>query len=269
MNILATLNMNYMKIFCVMLSSLLRTNPGKIDVYLLRGKAELDCTEAERILGQRGTVTQIPVGGDFSDAPITDRYPVEMYYRIFAAKYLPESLDRILYLDPDLIVNKPLDALYNTEMGLNYFAAASHTGRMLRMLNEIRLDMPDESPYINSGVMLMNLNLLRREQDRDEVYDYISTHKNKLILPDQDIISGLYGDRIIPLDPYRYNMTERLFILHRQNIGFMGVDWVRENSAIIHYCGRNKPWKPNYLGKLGVFYDEEAGRLSRAQEISD
>ena len=32
--------------------------------------------------------------------------------------------------------------------------------------------------------------------------------------------------------------------------------WVRRHSAIIHYCGRNKPWKKNYLGKLDVFWHE-------------
>ena len=71
--------------------------------------------------------------------------------------------------------------------------------------------MDDDSPYINSGVMLMNLGLLRREQSTDEVYSYIEEHKGKLLLPDQDIISGLYGEKIMPLDPVKYNMTEKLY----------------------------------------------------------
>ncbi len=40
--------------------------------------------------------------------------------------------------------------------------------------------------------------------------------------------------------------------------------WVRQNTVLIHYCGRNKPWKPRYIGELGVFYDEflrELGEL--------
>ena len=61
--------------------------------------------------------------------------------------------------------------------------------------------------------MLMNLRKLRAEQNVDDVYDFIEEHRRSLVLPDQDIISGLYGEDILPLDPYRYNMTERLFAL--------------------------------------------------------
>ena len=102
----------------------------------------------------------------------------------------------------------------------------------------------------------------RQEQDFRAVFDYIRAHKGKLMLPDQDIISGLYGERIIPLDPCRYNMTERLFLFHRQSGDRMDLDYVRQNAVIIHYCGRNKPWKPGYMGELNVFYNEAVSQMS-------
>ena len=58
---------------------------------------------------------------------------------------------------------------------------------------------------------------MRAEQDTQAVFDYMDAHKGRLMLPDQDIISALYGQRILPLDPIRYNMTEKLFSLHRYN----------------------------------------------------
>ena len=36
------------------------------------------------------------------------------------------------------------------------------------------------------------------------------------------------------------------------------LSWVKENAAIIHYCGSNKPWKKNYIGVLDCFYHEVA-----------
>ena len=45
----------------------------------------------------------------------------------------------------------------------------------------------------------------------------------------------------------------------------MNLDWVREHSAIIHYCGKNKPWKEKYIGSLGIFYYEAEQRMK--QEI--
>ena len=41
----------------------------------------------------------------------------------------------------------------------------------------------------------------------------------------------------------------------------LNLDWVRENSVVIHYCGRNKPWKSGYVGVLGVFYNEAKAKM--------
>ena len=51
-------------------------------------------------------------------------------------------------------------------------------------------------------------------------------------------------------------MTELLYQTHSPFEKNLDIDWVRNNSIIIHYCGRNKPWKPNYIGKLDIFYNE-------------
>ncbi len=264
-NILVTLDSNYIPYLNVMLFSLMSSNPDEyFRVFLLNNKVEKsDVESSEKILGDSGTLKLVKIKETELDAaPTTDRYPKEIYYRIFAAKYLPQDIERVLYLDPDLIVNNGIRALYDMDMGNNYFAAASHIGGVLHFINEIRLDMGEESPYINSGVMLMNLAQLRKEQRFEEVFEYIRNHKSKLILPDQDIISGLYGDRIIALDPFKYNMTERLFAFRFRNGGRSGLKDVRENAVIIHYCGRNKPWKNNYVGRLNVFYDETVKRMN-------
>ncbi len=262
-NILVTLDENYLKQLNVMLYSMLRKNPGCIfDVYLLHSRiAENAFGPTQEILMNRGTLIPIKVSDlGLEDAPISARYPEEIYYRIFAARYLPSSLERVLYLDPDLIVNGSLSALYSLPMDGFYFAAASHTGTILKKMNELRLDLKD-SPYINSGVMLMNLSLLREEQNFDEVFSFIEKRKMTLVLPDQDIISGLYGGKIYALDAFKYNMTEALFQTHAPFEKSLTLDWVRENSVIIHYCGRNKPWKEAYFGQLDIFYTETVKRI--------
>lgn len=262
--ILVTLNEAYLPHLNVMLSSLRHTNPGeRFEIYLLHSSipdAALSPTRA--ILGPENALFPIRAdAGRLAEAPTTSRYPTEMYYRIFAAKYLPEALERVLYLDPDVVVNGPVRPLYETPMGDCLFAAASHVRELFRRVNELRLDMDERSPYINSGVMLMNLSRLRAEQREDEVFDYIERHSSALLLPDQDVLSGLYGPRILPLDPLRYNMTERLAALRG-----LEPDWVRQNSVLIHYCGRNKPWKKHYAGRLGFFYQDALARMEAEAE---
>lgn len=268
MNILVTLNSGYIPPLKVMLTSLLQSNPdSSVTVYILhRSLTGQELAEVAAVLGERGAVRGIEINDErLAEAPVTDRYPTEMYYRIFAAHYLPKELERVLYLDPDLVVKGSLSELYQLELEECFFAAASHVKGTMQRINEVRLDMEESGPYINSGVMLMNLPLLRQEQDAAEVFRYIEQHKKVLFLPDQDIISGLYSGRILPIDPYRYNMTERLFMLRPNSEAWLDLEWVRENAVIIHYCGRNKPWREPYIGKLNVFYDEALARLTKAE----
>ncbi|MBQ5327283.1 MAG: glycosyltransferase family 8 protein [Oscillospiraceae bacterium] len=258
MNILVTLNQGYIRPLCTMLYSLSLAHPDTVlDVYVMNKSFTDDDYSFiyKNIKSENIVLHDIKVDDSMlRDAPVTDRYPLEMYYRIFASKFLPENLDKILYLDPDLVVLKNLSELYNTELADNFYAAASHVSRPLQKFNEIRLQMDTKGPYINSGVMLMNLKLLRRKQDFVRVFEYIDKNKNVLFLPDQDIISAVYSEKIITVDPYIYNMTERMLHSPKSIKNCIDAEWVDKNSAIIHYCGRNKPWKCNYTGCLDKYY---------------
>lgn len=267
-NLLVTLDENYLTQLGVMLFSLIRSNPDcALNVYLLHSSIpENALLPTEKLLSGHGRLFPIQVRDlDLEQAPTTARYPKEIYYRIFAARYLPATLDRVLYLDPDLIVNGSIPPLYCTPMEGYYFAAATHIRAFFHKVNSMRLDMDDDSPYINSGVMLMNLELLRKEQNLEDVFCFIEKHKSLLVLPDQDIISGLYGSKILTLDAFRYNMTERLYQMHAPFEKDMTLDWVRKNAVIIHYCGRNKPWKENYKGILDVFYQETVAKKESSE----
>jgi len=258
LNILVTLNSGYVRPLCVMLRSLIKCNPcTHFEIYAVnKSLSETDFSYIRsKVPDDSYNLHNIKIDDSMlKNAPVTDRYPHEMYYRIFAAKFLPDCVDRILYLDPDLVILKPLDKLYNTNLGDNYFAAASHVGKPLQKINEIRLQMDSKGPYINSGVMLMNIALLRREQNLDEVFSYIEKNRHILFLPDQDIISAVYCDKIMTIDPYIYNMTEKMLLSVKSIKNDVDFEWVQQNSAIVHYCGRNKPWNDNYIGSLDCFY---------------
>ena len=268
MNILVTLNAGYLPQLEVMLFSLLRQQRGRpVTVYVANSsltQEQLDQVSRKLACPHCTLVDTKAPAHLFEGAPITSRYPKEMYYRIFAGQLLPRQVERILYLDPDLVVINPLDELWELEMGENLFAAATHIQEPLRTFNEFRLGSKTSGPYINSGVMLMNLPQMRRHVKEEEVFAYIDKYKNLLMLPDQDVISALYGEKIVDIDAYRYNLSERMYTLSRikgEEEGRLTLDWVRENAAIIHYCGRNKPWKENYMGSLNRFYHECKGAL--------
>lgn len=259
-NILVTLNRSYLKVLSTMLYSLSQSDmDGVFTVYIAHNSLTAEDFAALGSLLPRTNLVDVRLSNDLlENAPVSDRYPTEMYYRIFAAQYLPKNLDRILYLDPDIIVINSLRALYSIDFKDHLFAAASHIeSRSFQEFNRLRLNLSAQSKYINSGVMMMNLSLLRTEQSTQQVFDFIAEHKNSLLLPDQDVLNALYTDRIIFLDPLIYNLGEKY--LHLKNMHLpkdrqLDVDWVRQHTAIIHYYGRNKPWKENFHGVLGGFY---------------
>ena len=102
--------------------------------------------------------------------------------------------------------------------------------------------------------------------DFKEICDYTNKRKNSLILPDQDILTALYGDKVKVVDTLRYNLSDRILVVYNADLSHKKIDvsWVRENGVIIHYCGKNKPWKDNYVGTLGVFYQESKQCEQRA-----
>ncbi|HBV87150.1 MAG TPA: glycosyltransferase family 8 protein [Desulfosporosinus sp.] len=262
MNVLVTLNSNYLSQLVVMLTSLIKSNP-RIHFFVYIAHTSLtrqDFAFIDQYVNTSiCTIVDIKISTDmFSDAPITRRYPKEMYYRILAAHYLPKHLDRILYLDPDVVVINSLNKLYHIDLRENFFAAASDVYKPLEKLNKVRLKMPKSSTYVNSGVMILNLTLLRQQQNILEVFDYINMYKNRFIFPDQDVINGLYFSRTLVISPKIFNLSEVYCFIHnlhpKNKDCKIDLDWIRRHTVIIHYCGKNKPWKENYKGILGVFY---------------
>ena len=105
-NILVTLDRNYLKVLSVMLYSLSQSDPDAVfTVYVANNSLTEDDFSSLRTLIPRTEFVDVRVCDELlSGAPISDRYPKEMYFRLFAAQYLPQELDRILYLDPDLVI---------------------------------------------------------------------------------------------------------------------------------------------------------------------
>ena len=178
-----------------------------------------------------------------------------MYYRLLAGHLLPPDVERVLYLDPDILVINPLRPLWETALGDHLFAACAHTGKteLVSSVNRVRLGV--ENDYFNSGVLLMDLARCRQEIVPQELFDYAAAHMNTLILPDQDMLNALFGDRVLPLSDVRWNYDARDY--HGYFVtsgGEVDMDWIMAHTAILHFCGKAKPWKRNYRYRFGALY---------------
>lgn len=260
-NLLFCVNQKMLGLMSACLKSLLRSGGyGYYDVFVLHSDLEESIQRAmERDFQERVTFHFLQVPEElFADFPETARYPRQIYYRLAAPLLLPRELDRILYLDVDVVVINSLRTFYEMDFESSYFVGCTHTREFLTKLNQARLQSDKAVAYINTGVLLMNLNVLRQVIRLEEISAYVREHEKALILPDQDILTALYGDKIKLADSLRYNLSDRVLNFYNGSHPKekRDVNWVRRNTAIIHYCGRNKPWNEGYTGTLGVFYRE-------------
>lgn len=263
-NVLVTINRGYVKHFYVMLTSLLDNTVTAVNVYVMHD--DLTEQDEEDIRNRFSTVSFsfIFMEKFFCDGfPTTKRYPYTVYYRIFAPLLLPKTLDRILYLDCDLIVHNSIDEFYDGDFKGNLLIACSHAGAFLRLINKIRLGGKKNSVYMNTGVLLMNLPLLRKSIDLEQVKAYTRRCKRRLILFDQDILYALFGHRVLRENTLRYNLSDRQIFWHnRFHCKKITAEWLEENNVIAHYIGRNKPWRKGYKGILGKYYHEYAEKAN-------
>ena len=145
MNFLFTLDKNYIEPLKMCLISILRF-PSKDgwNVYIITKNTEdfNDFAENMERLKEGLKIHLIEADDSiFKGFPETVRYSKVVYYRIFASEFLPKNMDRVLYLDPDIIVINSLEELYNTDLDRYYYAACSHTKTFLNDVNRIRLGM--------------------------------------------------------------------------------------------------------------------------------
>lgn len=257
--ILMTLDQNYLPRLQVLLTSLSTSQPDeKPDIWLMHSRIPEDALRPVSrqcsLLGFRFHPVLID-GSAFEDAPSSEQYPHEMYYRLLAAQFLPEHLERVLYLDPDILVINRLRPLWETDLAGNIFAAASHTGKtdFANNINQLRLGT--NCNYLNSGVLLIDLDRARKEIRARDIFRYTRDHGKELLLPDQDILNVLYGQRTLEIDDAVWNYDARNYnnYLLRSG-GAYDMDQVMKHTAILHFCGKSKPWQKGYIHRFGILY---------------
>ncbi|MCQ2004426.1 glycosyltransferase family 8 protein [Rhizobium sp. NRK18] len=146
-------------------------------------------------------------------------------YRCAMGSLLPDTVEKILYIDCDTLVLKPLDRLYNTDLD-GKIAAAHRTP--LDHLSDMGVDANE---YFNSGVMLIDLALWRKSRVEAETFDVLAAHGPRLKMWDQCALNIVLAGKTAPLD------SEYNHLVNRPPVGGHYVV-----PTILHYAGHRKPW---------------------------
>ena len=265
-NLLVTLNSNYIPPLTVMLRSLMLADPAEeFTVFVAHSSltaSDIAAVEAAVDLS-RTKICPIEIDPQLmNDAPVLKRITKETYYRLLATDYLPQELDRVLYIDPDTLIIKSIKDFYNIDFGGCAIAGATHVFGPVKLFNLVRLGLPASAKYLNAGILMMNLELMRKSYSVQDIFEFIRKNTKKLMLGDQDVINALYGTRAIELSSVEYNCDEKI-CFYKQ----LKLDDVRRRTVIIHYNGKHKPWKPKYKGIMKPIWDEYATQKGQKNAV--
>jgi lipopolysaccharide biosynthesis glycosyltransferase len=164
----------------------------------------------------------------------------EAYIRLFAPAILDAQIERVIYLDCDLVVVGDLQDLWDTDLKDCALAAVPDPFGAYR---KAALGMPGGAAYINSGVLLLDLAKWRSQGLSSRVIAYVEQAGGELMFHDQDAINAVLHATTRPLD-YRWNFQAKM-LRPSQSAGLAdrkAIDVARPAPAIIHYTSVRKPW---------------------------
>ena len=166
------------------------------------------------------------------------------WYRIFLPRLLA-GVDRLLFLDCDLVVADSVAELWATDVEDHYLAAVTNVFMVDHLFRVDELGLSDPRDYFNAGVMLMNLDAMRRDGCTEAMYEYGTAHAAELVFRDQDVLNVILGRRRKALHP-RWNVMNSVvrFPYSPDVFGVRAVEEARRAPAIRHFegPGLNKPW---------------------------
>jgi len=201
-------------------------------------------------------ITWLPVDDTlFASAPLKFSYITRTtYYRLAIDQLLPDSVERVLYLDGDTIVRDSLRKLLTFDIDDYVLAATpeyvspSNLPQPRFVPHPPRMGWPAHTPYFNAGVLYINMNMWRQQNIYEQCLEYYQAnadHPSKLDFQDQDILNAvLVGKwkRVGPafnfapwaMDPQRFSDPGPRPLI--------GNDIPQIGPAIVHYTGTIKPW---------------------------
>ncbi len=160
-----------------------------------------------------------------------------VYYRLLIPELLDKSIEKVLYLDCDLIVKDSLLPLW--EMQLTDYAIAAVAEPHFQRHHSLGLSA--DAPYFNSGVMLINLPVWHRENISERALAFLEKNPDRIEFWDQDALNVVLQGIWLSLQPCWNQQSAHLKLLTTE--GLTPDEWEGlESPAVIHYSSKHKPW---------------------------
>lgn len=212
MAVMLIMNNKFAPLAYPMLLSLISNNTSKISFYIITDDLTNDNRDNLKVfLSKRGcSVYLIDIDCKiFSQYQSTDQFPPLLYSKIAPHLFLPNSINRILYLDIDVIVCGDLIEFYNQDFQNKYICACYGWKAFRAKFFDYNNKLSDDVDAFNSGVVLYNLDAMRNNISLAlyaEWYDnFISKNAQYQVQYEEWLMVNVMRNRICYTMPFDYN----------------------------------------------------------------
>lgn len=256
MHIVFASDTNYAEFVAVVIVSAIANNHDYIHFHLLSNGIDADTINVltNHIPTVRGELHIYDIKD--IDKRLQIRVPetiaISAYARLFLPSILPADIEKVLYVDCDTVIADDLSEFWNTDLHDMYVAGILDT--LPNNESKEKVGMRADDAYINSGVLLINLDMWRKDHIQQKFIDFLLAHNGNVHHHDQGLINGVCRDRICIVPP-QYNCTSNYFshpyaLLERTNTPFYSEQECQEamaHPAILHFTEGfyNRPWIAN------------------------
>jgi lipopolysaccharide biosynthesis glycosyltransferase len=191
------------------------------------------------------------------------RFSAAVHLRFHLPARVPPSCRRLLYLDADVVVVDDLSPLWAWDMGDATVAAVEDDTRAFQL---DRLRGEALTTYVNSGVLLMDVERWRGRRTTERLVETMSRRGAELMMPDQDAVNLVLRDELALLGR-RWNVQRPTFFESRRTLGLEAHEHraLVRDPGIVHFTDFSKPWHATDQHPLGVLYR----RLRRRTPFAD
>lgn len=274
MNIVFNCDENYAPYLSVTLASLIKHHPEKsLNLYVLEMGISKISKEfvRKRFQSEKVKLHFITVNEeDFNALPQTVAYISKVTYaRLLMGQYLPQGLDRVLYLDVDIIVNDNLTALY--EMDLAGKSLGAGIDLFVEAMGDYKANIGLAGcAYFNSGVLLIDLNRYRQKEMLKEASEYLKAYP-QINFQDQDILNAIFANDVTYFD-LRYNFQSFVRSCLKKAIKFCKKTGqplpfpCTMPVAIFHDTGKTKAWHKKCKNVSAIYFQQHLKTLQPLPE---
>lgn len=252
-NIVFASDNNYAQHTAVAMASVLVNTkvPQKIQFYLIDDEIQPENKEkiTKTVQNLGGNIEFIKIkNSKLEDCYVSGELSRASYFRLDIANILDESIEKIIYLDCDLLVYDDIEKMWQLDMGGKPVAATCDLGIMasarVRKQKNKFIGLPFDVPYFNAGVLMMDLKKWR-DGNYAEAIIALAT-QNKYPNHDQDALNKFFMNNWQEI-PLRWDVIPPVFnlflkIVTKPDLRQKAIE-AKLNPAIFHYAGGYKPWE--------------------------